>query len=160
MSHHVTSHLLVYLNMYLTQLFQSSKLIMDIATYRLNQPSGQCSENHLKCITRWQCRDGVTITIFFPAYKGWTQDRLFIRRQPHKDLKWAWSLCPIQTRLEAFLGFLVKTKMKAYTKLTVVMCCQIVARKSVAPSSGDFRQRSAPRYACGQDQEVSRKKFY
>ena len=28
--------------------------------------------------------------------------------------------------------------MKAYTKLTVVMCCQIVARKSVAPSSGDW----------------------
>ena len=35
------------------------------------------------------------------------------------------------TKLEAFLGFLVKTKMKAYKKLTVVMCCQIVARKSV-----------------------------
>ena len=33
--------------------------------------------------------------------------------------------------LETFLGFLVKTKMKAYKKLTVVMCCQIVARKSV-----------------------------
>ena len=26
---------------------------------------GQCSENHLKCITRWKGRDGVTITIFF-----------------------------------------------------------------------------------------------
>ena len=55
-------------------------------------------------------------------------------------------------------GFLGKTKMKTYTKLTVVMCCQIVARKSVAPSSGDFLQRSAPRYACGQDQEFRRKK--
>ena len=54
----------------------------------------------------------------------------------------------MQTCLEAFLGFLAKTKMKAYTKLTVVMCCQIVARKSVAPSSGNFRRRSAPRYAC------------
>ena len=32
-------------------------------------------------------------------------------------------LGPIETRLKAFLGFLVKTKMKAYTKLTVVMCC-------------------------------------
>ena len=48
-----------------TQLFQSSKLIMDIATYRLNQPRGQCSENHLKYMTRWNGRDGVTITIFF-----------------------------------------------------------------------------------------------
>ena len=46
-------------------LFQSSKLIMDIATYRLNQPRGQCSENHLKSIIRWEGRDGVTITIFF-----------------------------------------------------------------------------------------------
>ena len=31
-----------------------------------------------------------------------------------------------------------KTKMKADTKLTVVLCCQIFAGKSVAPSSGDF----------------------
>ena len=60
---------------------------MDIATYRQNQPRGQCSENHLKCITRWEGRDGVTITIFFPAYKGWTQDQLSIGRHPHKDLK-------------------------------------------------------------------------
>ena len=36
-------------------------------------------------------------------------------------------------------------------QLTVVMCCQIAARKSVAPSSGDLRRRPAPRYACGQD---------
>ena len=89
----------------------------------------------------------------FSSIKGWTRDRLCIRRQPHKNLKWAYGLGPIQTCLEAFLGFLVQTKMKAYTKLTVVMCCQIVAMKSVAPSSGDFRRRSAPRYACGQDQE-------
>ena len=35
-----------------TQLLQSSKLIIDIATYRLNQPRGRCIENHMKCITR------------------------------------------------------------------------------------------------------------
>ena len=82
----------------------------------------------------------------FPAYTGWTQDHLSIGRHPNKDLKWI-ELClgPIQRRLEAFLGFLVKTQIKAYKKLTVVMCCQIVARKSVAPSSGDFRRQSAPR---------------
>ena len=87
------------------------------------------------------------------------QDQLSIRIHPHTDWKWT-KLClgPIQTCLEAFLGFLGKTKMKAYTKLTVVMCCQIVARKSVAPSSGDFRRRPAPRYACGQDQEFWSKK--
>ena len=38
-------------------------------------------------------------------------------------------------------GFLVQTKMKAYTKLTVVMCCPICDRRSLAPSSGDFRRR-------------------
>ena len=59
----------------------------------------------------------------------------------------------IQTHLQAFLCFLVKTKINAYTKLTVVMYGQIVARKSVAPSSGDFRRGPAPRYVCGQDQE-------
>ena len=70
-------------------------------------------ENHLKCITRWEGRDRATITIFFPAYKGWTQDQLSIGRHPHEDLKCT-KLClgPIQTRSEAFLGFLGKTKMK------------------------------------------------
>ena len=80
---------------------------MDIATYRLNQPKGKCSENHLKVITKWEGRDQVTITIFFPAYKGWTQDQISIRRHPHEDLKCT-KLCsgPIQTHSEAFLGFL------------------------------------------------------
>ena len=36
--------------------------------------------------------------------------------------------------------------MKADTKLTVVMCCHIFDRSSVAPSSGDFRRKPpAPR---------------
>ena len=130
----------------MTQPFQSSYLIMDIATYRLKQPRGKCSENHLKCITRWECRDTV---IIFPAYKGWTQVQLSIRRHPYEDLKCT-KLCldPNQTCSEAFLGFLGKIKMKAYTKLTVVICCQIVARKSVAPSSSNFWRRPALRYAC------------
>ena len=51
------------------------------------------------------------------------------------------NLGPIETYLERFLGFLVQTKMKAYTKLTVVMGCPICDRRSVAPSSGNFRQR-------------------
>ena len=100
---------------------------------------------------------------FFPItdIAGWTQDQLSIGRHPHKDLKWTelW-LGPIQTHVEAFLGFLVKTKMKAYKKLTVVMCCRIVARKFVAPSSGDFWRRPLPMYACGQDQEFGRKKSF
>ena len=47
------------------QPFQSSILNMDIAPNRLNQPRGQCREKHLKCITRWNGRYGVTIIIFF-----------------------------------------------------------------------------------------------
>ena len=40
---------------------------------------------------------------------------------------------------------LVKTKMKTDTKMTVVMCCQIVDRKSVAPARGNFWRRSVSR---------------
>ena len=84
----------------------------------------------------------------FPACKGWTQVQLSIRRHPHEDLKCI-KLClgQIRTRSETFLGFLCKTKMKAHTKLTVLMCCQIFARKSVSPSSSDFggdRRRNTP----------------
>ena len=43
--------------------------------------------------------------------------------------------------LEIPRGFLVETKIKVYTKLTVVMFCQICDRSSVAPSSGDFCRR-------------------
>ena len=50
-------------------------------------------------------------------------------------------LRPYSDTFRGILGFLVKTKTKAYEKLTVVMCCQIVARKSVAPSSSDFLQQ-------------------
>ena len=35
-------------------------------------------------------------------------------------------------------GLPITNKIKAYTKLTVVMCCQICNRSSVAPSSGNF----------------------
>ena len=52
-----------------------------------------------------------------------------------------WDYVPVQTRLEAFLGFLFKTKIKTYTKLTVVMCCQMVATKPVTPS-GILKKKS------------------
>ena len=56
------------------------------------------------------------------------------------------------------MGFLVKTKMKAYAKLTVVMCCQIVARGSLlrhlaAISGGDRRRGTSV-----DDQEFLREK--
>ena len=54
----------------------------------------------------------------FPAYMRGELDQLFIKRNPHKDLKWTKSrFGPIQTCLEAFLGFLVETNKKAYTKM-------------------------------------------
>ena len=55
----------------------------------------------------------------------------------------------VSTLLEAFLGFLVKTKIKAYTKSTVVMCFD---RRSVAPYSDNFHWRlqvTAPAGAAG-----------
>ena len=126
--------------------FQSFILIMDIPTYRLNRPRGQCSENNLKCITRCKGKDGIIITIFFQVYMCWELNHLFIIRHPHKDFKWT-KLCKglIYTCLLALSGFLGKTKIKADTKLIVVLCCQIFDRKSVAPSSGNLGWRPAPR---------------
>ena len=72
---------------------------------------------------------GLTPSSFYLLLKMLCElDQLFIKRQHHKDLKLT-KLCLgiIQIRFKAFLGFLVKTKIKAYTKLTVVMSCQIVS---------------------------------
>ena len=56
-------------------------------------------------------------------------------------LKRTWlCLCPIHTNLETSEGLLVKTKMKADTKLTVVMCGQIIAKRPTAPTIGRFRR--------------------
>ena len=76
----------------------------------------------------------------------WELDQLFLK----KDFKLPkWCLGPIQTHLEAFLGFLGKTKMKLRQNLdldkTVVLSCPIVDRKSVAASSGDLQWQPAPR---------------
>ena len=66
---------------------------------------------------------------FSPAYTGWAQDQLSIGRRPHKDLKLTeLSLGPIQTRLEAFLGFLIKNESLHKTNCCNVLsdCCQEV----------------------------------
>ena len=126
-------------------------------------PHQSCQPNmidftNMKWKTRWEGRDGIALHVF-PAYRCWELDRLFIRRHTNKDLKWT-KLClgPISTRPEAFLGFLEQTTMKADTKLTVVMCCHIFDRRSVAQSSGDFRQKPpAPRRPwCGKSPNVWR----
>ena len=52
------------------------------------------------------------------------------------------------------MGLLINTKIKADTKLTGLMWCQIFDRKSVAPSSSNFCQQLLHRKACEQDQEI------
>ena len=57
--------------------------------------------------------------------------------------------------------FLVNTKIKADTKLTVVMWCQnFFYRKSIAPSSRDFRRRPPPQSTCLQVQKFWRFFYY
>ena len=52
---------------------------------RMNRPRGQFSENHMKCITRWEGSDGVNIKSF-PPYRGWKLDHLFMKQHHHKYL--------------------------------------------------------------------------
>ena len=59
-------------------------------------------------------------TIINPGYGQ--LDQLAIKSQNTDFLK---RTGPILGHLKASGGFLIKTKMKAYTKLIVVMCCQI-----------------------------------
>ena len=91
------------------------------------------------------CRDGVTIISFSSIHLVITRPALYKKKpaymfeinniifRPHLDM------------YRGVFGLPGKNKMKANTKLTVVMCCQIFHRKSVAPSSGDFRRQRVPR---------------
>ena len=78
----------------------------------------------------------------FPAYICWELDKLFIKRNQHTFLKWKniifW---PHFDMSRGVFGLPGKNKNESLHKLTVVMCCQICDRRSVAPSSGDFRRR-------------------
>ena len=58
----------------------------------------------------------------FPAFIWWELDQLCMKKKPSM---FEMNKIIFRPHLEAFLGFLAKTKMKAETKLTVVMCCQI-----------------------------------
>ena len=59
---------------------------MDIATTRLDRPRGRFSENHLKCITRWEGRYGVT-TKSFSIILGVKLNQIFIKKIPHTGNK-------------------------------------------------------------------------
>ena len=55
-------------------------------------PHQSCQPNlnhftNVKWITRWEGKDGITLH-FFPAFRCWELDQLFISRHPNKDLKW------------------------------------------------------------------------
>ena len=81
----------------------------------------------------------------------WLLDQQSIKSHNNRFFKrTTLGLDPIQTCLETFSGFPSRTTMKAYTKLTVVMCCQIFGQRSPAPSSGNFHWRPPPLLACGQ----------
>ena len=57
-----------------------------------------------------------------------------------------------RNNLDPFTGIFrlpVETIMKAYTKLTLVMCCNFFDYRYAAPSSGDFRRRPSLPKACG-----------
>ena len=66
---------------------------------------------------------------------------------------------PNSETFRGIFGLPGQNQMKAYKKLTVVMFCQTVARKSVAPFSGDFgnnRRRGRP---VGQIRNKNKKKI-
>ena len=67
---------------YQSQWFQSSILVVDIAAAILNRPRGRFSENHLKCRTGWEGRDGVTITSYFSIQGVKTRPALHKKTPP------------------------------------------------------------------------------
>jgi hypothetical protein len=69
-----------------SQWFQGSIFVVNIATTKLNRPMEQIIENHLKCIRRWEGRDGVTITSF-SSTQCRKKDQIFIKRHHHRYLK-------------------------------------------------------------------------
>ena len=66
---------------------------------------------------------------------------------------------PNSDMFRGIFGLTGQIKMKAYIKLTVVLCCKIVARKSVAPSSSDLWRRPAPRLPVDKIRNFEEKSF-
>ena len=60
---------------------------------------------------------------------------------------------PTSDTFRGIFGLPEQNQNESLQKTDCCNVCQIVDRKSVAPSSGDFRLQPAPRYVCGQDQE-------
>ena len=98
----------------------------------------------------WEGGGWVTLHIN-PTFTYGQLDQLAIKSPNTNFLKRS-QVClgPILTNLQASGGFLIRTKIKAYTKPTLVMCCQIDDQKYTAPFCGRFLQRPPPLLACGQ----------
>ena len=69
---------------WISQWFQSSTLVVDIVTTRLNRPRGRFSAKHLKCIIRWEGRNGVTIKSFSIMQGMKTRQALYKTTTPKK----------------------------------------------------------------------------
>ena len=88
------------------------------------------------CITRWVGIGGVGITCFSNIHVRLTRPAVYKRSKTYVFEK---CLHHIKTNLQASKVLPVQTKMKAETKLTVVMCCQIDDERPTAPSSSRFK---------------------
>ena len=101
------------------------------------------------CVTRWVGRGGVGMTCFFNIHERLTTPATYKRSKPYVFEKNIVMFRPnLHLLIEGPEGFPVKTKIKADTKRTFVMCCQIFDKRSTAPFSGRFRRRPAPPQAC------------
>ena len=115
----------------------------------LQAPDTQLTNTNVRvlcqtCVTSWVDTGGFGITCFSNAHVRVTRQATF-KRSRHYVFK---NNIVLFRQIKRPKGLSVKTKMKAGTKLTVVMCCQIVDRKSTASSNDRFQQRPAPPLAC------------
>ena len=80
---------------------------------------------------------GVTVTSFSSTHVLITGPALCKKISPKR---FEMNLIMLRPNSDTFRGIfrLCRIKMKADTKVTVAMCCQVFNRKSLAQSSGDF----------------------
>ena len=87
----------------------------------------------------------VTITSFSSIHEVTTRPALNKKKPPYMFEINKIMFRPNLDKSRGVFGLPGKTKLKVYIKLTVVMCCQIFARRSAVPYGGDFCQRPLPR---------------
>ena len=95
------------------------------------------------CMTRWVGRGGVGIRCFSNIHLRFTRPSVYKKSRQYVFEKNMVMFKPNSDQFRGIWGPPSEKKMKADTKLTVVMCCQIIAKRHTAPSSGRFRRRPA-----------------